>query len=163
MGGGSRPMEQQSTRRLNREYLGRRYLSESEYHVSREAIRKFADAIGDDSPLHRDPSAARAQGLPDVVAPPTFLTVVDCHLDLGPLKDPEFVADPSTAVHGEQRYSHSRPVFAGDAITVVRVVEEISDVGRHEMLRLRDQYRDVENNVVATAYSTIIVRQAETA
>ena len=52
--------------------IGRTYPPSRVYEVSREKIREFADAIGDASPLYRDPEAAKAHGYPDVIAPPTF-------------------------------------------------------------------------------------------
>ena len=59
------------------------------------------------SPAHRDPEAARALGHPDVVAPPTFPTV----LTLGPstrcCADPELGLDYSRVVHGEERYAYA--------------------------------------------------------
>ena len=43
---------------LNRDFIGREYASDQTYEVSREMIRKFADAIGDSNPAYRDPEAA---------------------------------------------------------------------------------------------------------
>ena len=56
---------------LNRNAIGRTYPAEGEFEVSREHIRRFADAIGDPNPAYRDRDAARALGYSDVVAPPT--------------------------------------------------------------------------------------------
>src|SRR5690606_41628823 len=47
------------------------------YEVGRAKIAEFADAIGDDNPLHRDVEAAKEAGYPDVIAPPTFLTIIN--------------------------------------------------------------------------------------
>jgi acyl dehydratase len=46
------------------------------YLVGAEKVREFADAIGDPHPAFRDPAAAEALGHPDVIAPPTFATVL---------------------------------------------------------------------------------------
>src|SRR5690349_1714529 len=55
---------------LNRDFIGREYPSDETYEVSRELIRRFADAIGDANPAYRDVEAAKALGYPDVIAPP---------------------------------------------------------------------------------------------
>src|SRR5262245_28734175 len=55
---------------------GREFPPTPPYDVSRSQIAAFADAIGADDPLHRDPEAAKAAGHPDVIAPPTFPIVV---------------------------------------------------------------------------------------
>ena len=40
--------------------------------IERGKVREFALAVGEDNPIFYDPEAARREGLPDVVAPPTF-------------------------------------------------------------------------------------------
>ena len=40
--------------------------------VERGAVRRFAEAIGEDHPVHRSERAARALGYPGIIAPPTF-------------------------------------------------------------------------------------------
>jgi acyl dehydratase len=37
-------------------------------HVDRERLRAYADASGDQNPIHQDEQVARAVGLPDVIA-----------------------------------------------------------------------------------------------
>jgi acyl dehydratase len=46
---------------LNTALIGRIYPGSAPFEVSRKLIRRFADAIGDDNPLHVDPGAARAE------------------------------------------------------------------------------------------------------
>ena len=43
-------------------------------HLDEGAIRKFAECIGDDNPLHHDDEAARQAGLLGIVAPGIMLT-----------------------------------------------------------------------------------------
>ena len=59
---------------LNRDLIGRTYVSDGSFEVGREHIRRFAQAIGDTNPIYVDRDAAIAAGHPDVIAPPTFLT-----------------------------------------------------------------------------------------
>ncbi|MEV4253452.1 MaoC family dehydratase N-terminal domain-containing protein, partial [Spirillospora sp. NPDC049652] len=49
---------------INRDFIGRTFPPSEPYEVSRVKIREFADAIGDPSPVYRDPEAARAAGPP---------------------------------------------------------------------------------------------------
>ncbi len=44
------------------------------YVIDASEVRAFADAIGDPSPVYRDPAAALAAGHPAIPAPPTFAT-----------------------------------------------------------------------------------------
>ena len=45
---------------LDQSFIGREYPPTEPYEVGREKIREFADAVGEDSPLHRDAQAAEA-------------------------------------------------------------------------------------------------------
>ena len=108
---------------LNPEFVGREYPASETYEVSRELIRRFAAAIGDANPAYTDIEAAKADGHPDVIAPPTFLTVLGFRYSgHGPLADPSLGLNYALVVHGEQRFVHHRPVRAGDVLTVTSSV-----------------------------------------
>jgi len=143
---------------LNRAFIGREYVSDQTYEVSREMIRKFADAIGDANPVYRDIEAAKALGHPDVIAPPTFLTVLGFRLGVGPISDPDLGLNYALVVHGEQKYVHHRPTRAGDVLTATTVVEDIRDAGKNELMKVRQDIRTTEGEAVATAYNTIVSR-----
>jgi acyl dehydratase len=143
---------------LNREFIGRAYTTEATYEVSREVIRRFAEGIGDDNPAYVDVEAAKALGHPDVIAPPTFLTVLGFRLGIGPIGDPDLGLNYAVVVHGEQRFVHHRPVRAGDVLTASTRVEDIRDAGRNELMTLRQEVRTVEGEAVCTAYNTIVSR-----
>ena len=143
---------------LNRAFIGREYTSDQTYEVGREMIRKFADAIGDTNPAYRDPEAAKALGHADVIAPPTFLTVLGFRLGVGPVGDPALGLNYALVVHGEQRYVHHRPVRPGDVLTATSVVEDIRDAGRNELMTIRQEIRTTEGESVATAFNTIVSR-----
>ncbi len=136
---------------LNRGLIGRDYPSSGTFEVGREHIRRFADAIGDPQPAYRDPAAARALGHRDVVAPPTFLTVLGFRFSAdGPLVDPELGLDYSVVVHGEMGFELRRPVVAGDVLSMTQSITDIRDVGRNELLRTVMQVTDAAGEQVAT-------------
>ena len=144
---------------VNREFIGRQYPASSTYEVGREHVRRFAEAIGDTSPASLDPEAARALGHPDVVAPPTFLTVLNFRFVAdGPVADPALGLDYSLVVHGEQSFELHRPVHAGDVLTSVQSVTDIKDAGRNELILTATEVTDAEGGRVATLRSTIVSR-----
>jgi acyl dehydratase len=144
---------------LNQALVGRSYPAPTTYEVSREAIRKFAEAIGDSNPLYLDRAAARAAGHADVVAPPTFLTVLTYRFhDCGPVADPELGLDYSVVVHGEQRFIHHRPVIAGDELASVLTIDEIRVVGRNELVGTTTHVRDASGSPVAEVFTSMISR-----
>lgn len=144
---------------LNRDYVGRQYPADEPYEVSREKIRSFADAIGDDSPLCRNRSAAQAAGYADVVAPPTFLTVLNFrYAASSPVVDPGLGLNYALVVHGEQRFVHHRPVVAGDVLHSVASIEDIRVAGRNELMVTKTEVTDDTGEPIATIYSTIVSR-----
>ena len=144
---------------INRDFIGREYAASDTYEVSRELIRRFADAIGDPSPAYRDVEAAKDLGYPDVIAPPTFLTVLTMrYASEGPLADPALGLNYGLVVHGEERYVYHRPVRAGDVLSVVFRVDDIRDAGRNELMTTKITVRTSDGEHVADAYSTIVSR-----
>ncbi len=144
---------------VNRDFIGRQYPASSTYEVGREHIRRFAEAIGDLSPACTDPEAARALGHPDVIAPPTFLTVLNFRFATqGPVADPALGLDYSLVVHGEQAFELHRPVRAGDVLSSVQSVADIKDAGRNELILTVTEITAADGEKVATMRSTIVSR-----
>ncbi|MGE5132940.1 MAG: MaoC family dehydratase N-terminal domain-containing protein [Gemmatimonadota bacterium] len=146
---------------INTELVGRTYPASEPYEVSRVKIREFADAIGENSPLHRSREAAQAAGYPDVIAPPTFPIVIAMSASGSAVADPELGINYAMVVHGEQRFEYSRPLRAGDLVTAQSTIAGIRSVGSMTMLTTQTEIRTVDGEHVCTAYSTIVERGAE--
>jgi len=143
---------------LNRAFIGRSATSKEPFEVTRNDIRRFANAIGDPNPAYHDPEAAKALGHRDLVAPPTFL--ISATLGDGGggfIGDPELGLVYAMVVHGEERFDFHRPVYAGDVLTSTTTVADIRDAGRNELMTL---VTEVSSNgeKVATATNTIVSR-----
>ena len=145
---------------LNPEYAGRVYGPGEPYEVSRVKIADFADAIGEPSELCRDREAAVKAGYPDVIAPPTFAVIIDQRSTKAVVTDPGLGLDYSMVVHGEQNFSYSRPLHAGDVVTSQSTIESIRAVGSMTTLTTVTQIRTVDGEHVCTARSTLVERGA---
>ena len=143
---------------INRDYLGRTFPATAPYEVSRVKIAEFADAIGDPDPLYRDAEAARTAGYPDVIAPPTFPIVISMRGSGEIIADPDLGVDYSMVVHGEQKFSYTRPLHAGDVVTSQSTISDIRKAGRNEMVTTSTEVRDAGGEHIVTAYSTLVVR-----
>ena len=144
---------------VNRDFIGRQYQASTTFEVGREHIRRFAEAIGDRSPAYTDPEAARALGHPDVIAPPTFLTVLNFRFAAeGPVADPALGLDYSRVVHGEQSFELHRAVRAGDVLTSVQSVADIRDAGSNELISTVTEVTAADGEKVATLRGTIVSR-----
>ena len=145
---------------INREYVGRVFPASEPYEVSRVKIAEFAAAIGDTSPIYRDRTAAQAAGYADVIAPPTFAIVISMGGSGAALADPALGLNYAMVVHGEQRFTYTRPLTAGDVVTAQVTLTDIRDAGRNVMLTTSTDIKTVAGELVCTALSIIVERGA---
>ena len=145
---------------INPEYAGRTFEPSEPYEVSRVKIAEFATAIGDSSPLCRDRAAARAAGYPDVIAPPTFAIVVLAGGNAKLMTDPGLGVNYAMVVHGEQSFTHSRPLRAGDVVVAQATIESIKQIRSMTTMATVTEIRTVDGEHVCTARSTLVERGA---
>lgn len=143
---------------LNRALAGKRYPPSVPYEVGREKIREFATAIGDANPLYHDEAAAKAAGYSDIVAPPTFLTVLNFRYSPQVIGDPDLGLDYSRVVHGEQEYVLERPIVPGMQLIGLPTIIDIAARGSNEFLTIEAQIETTDGERVATARSVIVSR-----
>ena len=143
---------------VNPDLVGRPFPPTAPYLVGREKVREFARAVFATSPLNADPEAARAAGYADVVAPPTFPVVIQEATLQQLLAEPDAGIDFSRVVHGDQRFSYSRPVVAGDELTATLAVTSVKSLGGNAMVTSESTIVDAAGSHVVTAVSTLVVR-----
>jgi acyl dehydratase len=143
---------------LNKEFVGRVFGPGEPYEVSRVKIAEFADAIGEPSELCRDKAAAQRAGYPDVIAPPTLAIVIAMASTASMHSEPGLGLDYSMVVHGEESFSHSRPLHAGDVVVATTTVESIKAVGAMSMLVTSTDISTTDGEHVCTAKSTLVER-----
>jgi acyl dehydratase len=144
---------------ISRDFIGH-VLPVSVLDVERGRLKFFAKAIGETNPLYFDEAVARAEGHPDLPAPPTFLFSAD--LDSGGL---EYMlqllkVDLGRVLHGEQEFSYRRMVYAGERITVRSTIADIYDKknGALEFVVKQSQALDQNQDVVAELRCVVVIR-----
>jgi acyl dehydratase len=145
---------------INPEYAGRTFEPSEPYEVSRVKIAEFATAIGDSSPLCRDRAAAQAVGYPDVIAPPTFAIVITSAGIATVMADPGLGVNYAMIVHGEQSFTHQRPLHAGDVVVTQSTIESIKQIRTMTTIATITEVRTVDGEHVCTARSTAVERGA---
>ncbi|MGY1837857.1 MULTISPECIES: FAS1-like dehydratase domain-containing protein [unclassified Modestobacter] len=138
--------------------VGRSYPPSAVYEVGREKIAEFATALGDPDPAYRDPAAAQALGHPDVIAPPTFAIVLSLGSGNVVVEDPDVGIDYSRVVHGEQRFTHHRPVRAGDRLVATATIDAVRSVAGNDMLTTRVDLATEDGEPVCTTRSMLVAR-----
>lgn len=144
---------------MNIETVGRTYGPFEPYEVTRVKIREFADAVDARSDAHRDAAVARAEGYSDVVAPTTFAVVIAQRAEFHVVTDPEVGVDFSKVVHADERFSHVRPLVAGDVISTTVHIDDIKQRSGISMVTTRCELVDDEGAPVSTVISTLAVRE----
>lgn len=146
---------------VNPAIQGRSYPPTPPYLVGREKVREFARAVQSADPVSTDLDAALAAGFSDLVAPPTFGVVVQEHALAQLLADEDAAIDFTRVVHGDQRFSFTRPIIAGDELSAVLTVTSIKSLGGHSMVTAETALTDATGAHVVTATSTLVVRGDE--
>ena len=143
---------------MNPELQGRVFAPTEPYLVGREKVREFARAVFATDPINFDVDAARAAGHADVVAPPTFPVVIQERTLAQLLAEPDAGIDFSRVVHGDQRFTFSREIVAGDELTATLTVASVKTLGAHAMVTAESVITDAAGQHVVTAISTLVVR-----
>lgn len=146
---------------VNTDFAGRSMPPAGPFAVDAALIAQFAAAVGASDPIHTDAEAARAAGYADVIAPPTMAVRFEQQSQTPYITDPEASIDYSRVVHGEQAFTHHRPIVAGDEITGTTTVSSIREAGGHAMITMTTELTDQGGAPVCTAVSTIVVRGGE--
>ena len=130
--------------------------------VTREKVREFALAVGEDNPIFFDVDAAKQAGLPDVVAPPTF-TVTQIFVVPREERESRLGAnlDYGRVLHGEQEFHYNRLPFAGETLKGrMRISKDFTKKGKRggqmRFVTYESRFTDVEGEEVLTAYYTLI-------
>ncbi len=128
---------------MNPDLVGRVFPPVSPYLVGREKVREFARAVFATS---------------DTVIPPTFPVVIQEATLAQLLAEPDGGIDFSRVVHGEQRFTYSRPIVVGDELTATLAVTSVKTLGGNAMVTAESAMVDAAGAHVVTAISTLVVR-----
>ena len=75
--------------------------------------------------------------------------------------DPELALDYTRVVHGEQKFVHQRPIFAGDELTSTVSVDSIRSAAGNDMIMVKAQVHSTSGELVSTVYSLLVSRGVE--
>lgn len=146
---------------INPDLAGRSYPAGEPYLVGREKVREFARAVKATNAAHYDVEAARGLGYRDLVAPPTFAIIVAQRADAQLIADEDAGIDFSRVVHADQRFTHHRPIVAGDELVAELHVDSVRGMGAGAMITTRAEISTTDGERTATTKSSIIVRGEE--
>ena len=156
-----------------REFIGKT-VDSSIFEVEKEAIRRFADAVGDLNPLYWDEAYARESRYGSVIAPPGLISSLwfaGRSVKWGPKERLAESLGPPGLMDALSRAGYGRimdtgidcefflPVKAGDTISSTCVVKDIMQRGKDTkaaFLVTETTYTNQDGGVVAKTRSTTV-------
>lgn len=138
------------------------YINPPGVPIERGKVHEFANAILDDHPHYHDSEAAAADGLPGVVAPPTFAMAQAFFPVPGQEMAKELQElDRRFVLHGSQEFVFERPVFAGDVLhsepgPVKTYEKEGKRGGTMKFVEVETIFRDQAGDIVMRTRMTAI-------
>ena len=142
---------------LNQSLKGKTYRP-IELAVDRDHVTRFAEAIGDEDPRFRDPEAARSEGHPNQLVPPTFPTTIQILASAQVVVDPDLGLDYTRVVHGEQEFEWRRPIVVGDVLRATPRIADLYARGPNEFLVIENEITDADGEVVCISRATLLSR-----
>ena len=130
--------------------VGRTFPPTTPYRVTDERLAEFAAATG----------SQYAEGGP---APATFPIVVGVPAMRDLMDDPGVGIALHRVVHGEQRFTYTRPVVAGDVLTATLTVDTLRQIGGADIIGTRSEIADEDGNHVVSAYAVLVHRAPDPA
>ena len=124
-------------------------------------LRYFLNTLGEQNPVYRDETAARAAGYSATPAPPTYLFCLELMDAERPFEFlTELNIDLARVLHGEQRFSYHAPVVVGDTLTFRSRVTDVTDKkgGAMTMVVVETEVTNQDGARVADTARTIVVR-----
>ena len=128
--------------------------------VEEGRLKFLAKSLGETRGIYTDTDAAIAEGLPGLLAPPTFpfmleidaLNLVDFMSVLGETLE--------KLLHGEENFNYYAPIYAGDSITVRKRITDIIDKkgGSLQFVISDNTFTNQEGIIVAETRTNYVFR-----
>ena len=123
--------------------------------VEKGHVQRFAESIGDDTPVYFDIEYAKSLGYKNIIAPPTFLRC----MDPAP-PNPSELIQLENILDGGSEWEYIMNVFVGDTITSSTIIKSVTQrntkVGTSVFVIGQTSYSNQDNVLIATQKFTYI-------
>ncbi len=111
---------------IEKKHIGHKF-SPVTLPVEEGRLKFLAKTLGITQGIYTDPNKAQAEGLPGLLAPPTYPFVLEIEalelVDLVNLLGETL----GNLLHGEENFTYHGPIYSGDEITVHKKITDIID------------------------------------
>lgn len=137
--------------------------------IERGRIRFFSQVLGETDPRHSDVEAARAAGLSDLAAPPSFFMAVEALANEAlkrqgrPTVMDLVRCDFRYLLHGDERFVYAAPIVAGETVSFSASVVDFYDKkgGAMEFVTIESVIAHAERGVLVRGLRTLLHRLPE--
>lgn len=131
------------------------------FHVGREQVRQFARSIKSMDPASHDQDSAAELGYDDLVAPPTFVSILALliqqhffmHVDVG--------LQTMQIVQVDQKFVYHKPIKAGDTLRGTMHVQSVNQRFGADIVVTRNICTDSSGDVVLEAFTTLMGHEGD--
>ena len=144
---------------LNKNLIGKEYPAIT-LKVKKNILIAFSKSIDQADPVYFDKDIAREKGHRNILAPPTFLTVINMHQE-NPYEYLENInVSLSSVLHAGQEYSYFYPIYAGDEIEMKYKIEDVFHRKNRQItfIAFKAKYSNQDGIIVAESTSTLAIR-----
>jgi acyl dehydratase len=132
------------------------------YVVGREKVREFAKAVQDDDPASYDEKAAAELGYDNIVAPPTFVSILAKLVQADFFRNVDLGED-IMMVQVDQKFLFHKPVLAGDVLHARMDIQSVDERFGADIVVTKNICTNDAGEVVLEAYTTMMGHQGDDA
>lgn len=129
------------------------------YHVCREKIKEYANAIKNPDPHYVDEEFAKKSKYGAIIAPPTFCVVYGAHLIEPIFFDNELNLNMAMLVHGEQEFEFFDVVKAGDVVTSTAKILDITSKEKLDVIAIELLTKNQHGRDICRGIYTLVIRK----
>lgn len=131
------------------------------FQVGREQVRQYARAVKSMDPGSHDQDAAAELGYDDLVAPPTFVSILALliqqhffmHVDVG--------METMQIVQVDQKFVYHKPITAGDTLRGTMHVHSVNERFGADIVVTRNVCTNSKGEVVLEAFTTLMGHEGD--
>jgi acyl dehydratase len=146
---------------INTDILGMVWEYPESYVVGREKVREFAKAVKADDPATLHEEAAAELGYDDVVAPPTFVTILGKLVQADFMRKVDTGYDTMQIVQVDQRFVFFKPIVAGEVLHAQMEIHSVTERFGADIVVTKNTLHDANGELVLESYTTVMGHEGD--
>jgi len=146
---------------LKADVLGMVHHYPESFKIGREQVRQFARAIKADDPATFDEAAAAALGHDDLIASPTFPSILALLVQQDFFRKVDVGLTTMQIVQVDQKFVFHKPLVVGETLTASLEIQSVVERFGADIVVTRSVCVDERNEVVLEAFTTLMGHEGD--